>query len=96
MTYCGGLQEVHHKALLRCIGGRKRKGEEHILSYASALLRTTSKSVETTVRRQTYGNVCGLCVTHGRGASADEGDVRGDDPGLGLLRRAEVGLDEAP
>ena len=38
--------------LLRCLGGRKRKREDHILSYANALLRTDSESVETTVRRR--------------------------------------------
>ena len=48
----GKLREVHHKMLLRCLGWRKRKREDHILSYASALLRTDSESIETTVRRR--------------------------------------------
>ena len=38
--------------LIRCLGWRKRKREDHILSYADALLRTNSESVETTVRRR--------------------------------------------
>ena len=43
---------AHHQMLLRCHGGRKQKREDHILSYANALLRTDSESVETTVRRR--------------------------------------------
>ena len=38
--------------LLRCLGWRKRKREDHTLSYANALLRIHSASVETTVRRR--------------------------------------------
>ena len=38
--------------LLRYLGWRKRKREDHILSYANALLRADSESVETTVRRR--------------------------------------------
>ena len=38
--------------LLRCLGWRKRKREDHILSYANELLRTDSESAETTVRRR--------------------------------------------
>ena len=34
------------------LGWRKRKREDHILSYANALLRTDFESVETTVRRR--------------------------------------------
>ena len=47
----GRLRKVHHQMLLRCLGWRKRKREDHILSYANALLRTDSESVETTVSR---------------------------------------------
>ena len=46
------LLKAHHQMLLRCLGSRKRKRENHILSYANALLRTDSESVETTVRRR--------------------------------------------
>ena len=45
-------RKVHHQMLLRCLGWRKRKREDHILSYANARLRTDSESVETMVRRQ--------------------------------------------
>ena len=46
------LQKVHYQMLLRCPGWWKRKREDHILSYANALLRTDAESVETTVRRR--------------------------------------------
>ena len=46
------LRKVHHQMLLRCLDWRERKREDHILSYANALLRTDSESVETTVRRR--------------------------------------------
>ena len=36
----GSLRKVHHKMLVRCIGWRRQQREDHILSYASALLRT--------------------------------------------------------
>ena len=38
--------------LLRSLGWRKRKREDHILSYDNALPRTDSESVETTVRKR--------------------------------------------
>ena len=38
--------------LLRCLGWRKRKREDHILSNANARLRADSESVETTARRR--------------------------------------------
>ena len=63
----GRLRKAHHQMLLRCLGSRKRKREGHILSYANALLRTDSESVETTVRRRI---VRGLRGTHGRIAPA--------------------------
>ena len=46
------LRKVHHQMLFRCLGWRKRKREDHILSYANALLRTDSESVETTARKR--------------------------------------------
>ena len=46
------LRKVHHQMLLRYLGWRKRNREDHILSYANALLRTDSESVETTVRKR--------------------------------------------
>ena len=36
------LRKGHHQMLLRCLGWRKRKREDHILSYANALLTTDS------------------------------------------------------
>ena len=47
---CDRLRKFHHQMLLRC--WRKRKREDHILSYVNALLRTDSEGVETTVNRQ--------------------------------------------
>ena len=46
------LRKAHHQMLLRCLGWRKRKLEDHILSNANVLLRTDSESIETTVRRR--------------------------------------------
>ena len=46
------LRKIHHQMLLRYLGWRKRKHEDHILSYANALLRTDSESVAMTVRRR--------------------------------------------
>ena len=48
----GRLRKAHHQMLVRCRGWRKRKRQDHILSYANALLRTESESVGTTVRRR--------------------------------------------
>ena len=48
----GRLRKVHHQMLLRCLGWRKRKREDHILSNANARLRADSESVETTARRR--------------------------------------------
>ena len=47
------VRKVHHQMLLRFLGWRKRKRDNHILSYANVLVRTDSESVETTVRRRT-------------------------------------------
>ena len=46
------LRKAHQQMLLRSIGWRKRKREDHTLSYPNALLRTDSESVETTIRRR--------------------------------------------
>ena len=73
------LRKVHHEMLLRCLGWLKRKRDDHTLSYANALLRKDSESVETTVR--TKDIIRGLRGTHGRRAPADEGDVWGDARG---------------
>ena len=36
------LRRVHHSMLLRCLGWRKRKRDDHTLSYAGALAKTAS------------------------------------------------------
>ena len=46
------LRKVHHKPLLRCLGWRKRKREHHTLSYANALVKADSESIEAAVRRR--------------------------------------------
>ena len=38
--------------LLRCLGWRKRKRDDHTLSYADALAKTASESVEAIVRKR--------------------------------------------
>ena len=48
----GKLRKANYQMLLRCLGWRKRKCEDHILSYANALLRTNYESVATTVCRR--------------------------------------------
>ena len=44
------LRRVHH--LLRCLGWRKRKRDDHTLSYADALADTASESIEAIVRKR--------------------------------------------
>ena len=46
------IRKVHCLMLSRCLRWRKQTREDHILSYANALLRTDSESFETTVRRR--------------------------------------------
>ena len=38
--------------LLRCLGWRKRKRDDHTLSYADALTKTASESIEAIVRKR--------------------------------------------
>ena len=38
--------------LLRCLGRRKRKRDDHALSYANALAKTASESIEAIVRKR--------------------------------------------
>ena len=40
------LRRVHHTMLLRCLGWRKRKRDDHNLSYADALTKAASESIE--------------------------------------------------
>ena len=46
------LRRVHHSMLLRCLGWRKRKRDDHTLSYAYALAKTASESIEAMVRKR--------------------------------------------
>ena len=69
------LRRVHHFMLLRCPGWRKRKRDDHTLSYADALAKTASEHRGDSA--QTEDIVCGIRSTYGGGASATEGDVWG-------------------
>ena len=46
------LRRVHHAMLLRCLGWRNRKRDDHTLSYADALAKTASESIEAIVRKR--------------------------------------------
>ena len=46
------LRRVHRSMLLRCLGWRKRKRDDHTLSYADALAKTASESIEAIVRKR--------------------------------------------
>ena len=43
------LRRVHHFMLLRCLRRRKRKVDAHNISYADAIAKAASESIETTV-----------------------------------------------
>ena len=46
--YYDRLRQVHHSMLLRCLGWRERKHDDHTLSSADVLAKTASESIETT------------------------------------------------
>ena len=46
------IRRVHRSMLLRCFGWRKRKRDDHTLSYADALAQTDSESDEAIVRKR--------------------------------------------
>ena len=46
------LGQAHHSMLLRRFGWRKQKRDDHTLSYADALAKTTSESIEAIVRKR--------------------------------------------
>ena len=46
------LRRVHHPMLLRCLGWRKRKRDDHTRWYADALAKTASESIEVIVRKR--------------------------------------------
>ena len=49
---CDRLRRVHHSMLLRCLGWRKRKRDDHTLSYSDVLAKTASESIEAIVRKR--------------------------------------------
>ena len=46
------LRQVHHSMLLRCLGWRERKRDDRTLSYADALAKTASESIEAIVPKR--------------------------------------------
>ena len=46
------LRRVHHSLRLRCHGWRKRKRDDHTLSYANTLAKTASESIAAIVRKR--------------------------------------------
>ena len=46
------LRRVNHSMLLRCLGWRKRKRDDHTLSYADALAKTASERLDAIVRKR--------------------------------------------
>ena len=79
----GRLRKAHYQMLLRFLGWRKRKREDHILSYATKRFsgQTDSESVETTVHRRRIF-VRGLRGTNVKRAHAEEGYAWGDMLGV--------------
>ena len=49
---CDRLRRVHRSMPPRCLGWRKRKRDNYTLSYADALNKTASESIEAIVRKQ--------------------------------------------
>ena len=46
------IRQVHHSMRLQCLGWRKRKPDDHALSYTDALAKTASESREATMRKR--------------------------------------------
>ena len=46
------LRQVHHSMLLRCLSWQKQNHDDHTLSYADALAKTASESVEAIVPKR--------------------------------------------
>ena len=46
------LRRVHHCMLLQCLGWRKRKRDDHTLSYVDAIAKIGSESIEAIVRKR--------------------------------------------
>ena len=52
MTRSPNKPDYDHSMLLRCLGWRKRKRDDHTLSYADAFAKTASESIDTIVRKR--------------------------------------------
>ena len=59
------LRRIHDSMLLGCLGWRKRKRDDHTLSYAYALAKTSSESIDRGDSAQTEDIVCGIRSTYG-------------------------------
>ena len=46
------LRTAHHRFLIRIIGSQHRQRTDHLMSYAKALDKVQSESVETTIRKR--------------------------------------------
>ena len=46
------LRRAHHRCLTSCVGWRKRKRADHLISYPDTLIKTGSESIEATLRRR--------------------------------------------
>ena len=46
------LRRVHHSMLLPCLGWRKRKRDDHTLTYADALAKKASESIKAIARKR--------------------------------------------
>ena len=46
------LRRVHHSMLLRCLGRRNRKRDDHTLSHADALAKTATENIEAIARKR--------------------------------------------
>ena len=58
------LRRVHHSMPLRCLAWRKRKRDDHTVSYANELAKTASESIERGDSAQTGDIVGGIRSTY--------------------------------
>ena len=68
------LRRVHHSMLLRCLGWRDRKRDDHTLSCTDALAQNGFRDHRSD-SSQTEDIVCGIRSTYGEGASATDGNL---------------------
>ena len=71
------LRRVHHSMLLRCLGWRERKHDDHTLSYADTLVKTAPESIEG-IKRKRGRSVCHRvrCLGGLLGVRATQGSKR--------------------